>query len=99
MVIFNFLVGVFAVALIILGLAMMIAPTPFGFVFVILGFVILAVVAPFARPVLRWFRGLWPWFDRQLDRAQDNLPEAIARPLRESDPPPKEDKKGRRDSS
>ncbi|MFQ5564011.1 MAG: hypothetical protein ACE5FO_10635 [Parvularculaceae bacterium] len=90
MFIFNLLVAIFAVALILFGLAMMIAPTPFGFVFVILGLVILTVVAPFARPVLRGLRRIWPWFDRQLDRAQNALPEAISRPLRESDPPAKD---------
>lgn len=82
MAFFRFALTIFAIALIVFGVIMTISPIPFGFVFVVLGFLLLAAVAP---AFLRWFRKRWRWLDRKLDRLQETLPGWLARHLRKSD--------------
>jgi|GEM_PF-4499061 len=86
MFLYHFLVGVFAVVLIIIGAITAVMPIPFGIIFMIIGFILLGVVAPPVRPALRNARRRWGWLDDRLDEAQEKLPESIASPLRESDP-------------
>ena len=65
LILFRFLLKIFAVALIVFGTITMISPVPFGFVFIALGFFLLAAVAP---SFLRWLRKRWRWLDARLDR-------------------------------
>ena len=58
MILFRFALAAFAIVLIFIGLLAMIAPTPFGFVLVILGFLLLASAAP---GLVRWLRVRWRW--------------------------------------
>ena len=83
---FHILVGLFAVVMILFGFVALISPIPFGFVFIALGFIMLGIVAPPVRPLLKNLRRRWRWFDKQLDKAQSELPDAIAEPLKDSDP-------------
>ena len=85
-VILNFLVAIFAILLILVGLVAAISPIPFGLLFILLGLILLGVVIPPMRPVLRGMRRRWGWLDDRLDELQEELPEGIADPLRESDP-------------
>lgn len=73
----------FAIFLIVFGIIWTISPIPFGFIFIILGILLLAAVAP---GFLRWFRKYWRWLDAVLDRLQNFLPRWLAAPLRRSDP-------------
>lgn len=84
MIIFRALVTVFAVMLILVGFIITPTPLPIGLLFIALGFLLLATVAPEA---VRWIRRRWPWLERQLDKAQEKAPEPIAKILRRSDPP------------
>jgi len=79
---FKFAVAVFALLLILIGLIVMPTPLPFGIIFVILGVLLLAAVAPAA---VRGLRRRFRWFDRFMHWAERNLPEWLARRLRESD--------------
>ena len=83
MIVFRVALAIFALILIFIGAVAMIAPTPFGFVFVGLGFLILASAAP---SLVRWLRRRWRWLDRQLDRLQKHGPRWVFHHLRHSDP-------------
>lgn len=82
MLLFRFLLTLFALALIFFGFILMLSPIPFGIILIALGFLLLAAVAP---SVLRWLRKRWRWLDRRLDALQERLPEWIAKHLRKSD--------------
>lgn len=82
MAVFKLLVTIFAIVLIIVGLAAMAAPTPFGFVFVALGFALLAAVAP---DLVRWLRRRWRWLDRIIRKLEKILPDWLAKHLRKSE--------------
>ena len=82
MIIFRFLVSVFAVALIGFGAIWTFSPIPFGFIFVIFGVLLLASVAP---AQVRSLRKRWRWFDRAIHALEKRLPKWIARRLRDSD--------------
>ena len=81
-IIFKFLVTLFAIIMILVGLVMTPTPVPFGIVFVLLGFMLLAAVAP---DFLRWLRRRWRWLDRQLKRLEKRMPKWLGRHLRKSD--------------
>lgn len=80
--VFKFAVAVFAVILILVGAIITPTPIPFGVVFMAIGFLLLAAVAP---AFVRWLRRRMRWFDRLIHWLEKRLPEWIARPLRESD--------------
>jgi hypothetical protein len=81
MILFRILLAAFAIIMIAFGVVAMIAPTPFGFVFVIFGFLLLAAAAP---AFIGKLRGHWRWLDRQLDALASRLPPSLARLLQES---------------
>jgi CBS domain containing-hemolysin-like protein len=81
MILLRILLAAFAIVMIAFGVVAMIAPTPFGFVFVILGFLLLAAAAP---AFIGKLRGHWPWLDRRLDALASRLPPSLARPLQKS---------------
>lgn len=78
---FKFLVTLFAIILIIVGAIMTPTPVPFGIIFVIIGFFLLAAVSP---DLMRWLRRRWGWLDRQLIKLERKLPRWLARQLRKS---------------
>ena len=83
MIIFRLLVAFLAVVMILFGAAMMVAPTPFGFVIVGLGLFLLATAAP---PVVRGLRKRARWLDARLDALQDKGPDWLSEQLKRSDP-------------
>ncbi|MEL6324480.1 MAG: hypothetical protein AAFQ84_09665 [Pseudomonadota bacterium] len=83
MALIRFLAACLSLVLILAGLVAMLAPTPFGFVIVGLGLVLLGWSAPGA---VRWIRRRWLWLDRQCDRLQASGPGWLARLLALSDP-------------
>lgn len=82
----RFLLSLVAIAIIVIGVVLSISPIPLGFILVIFGSLMLVVVNPAARPVLRAIRRKLPWLDRALDKVEDSSPDIIAGPLRDSDP-------------
>ena len=88
MPLFRIALTVFAVAMIVFGFITMISPIPFGFIFILLGFFILTVVAP---AFVRWFRRRWRWLDRRMDALEKRLPKWAAKHLRRSDPDPEDE--------
>ena len=84
MIFFRALVVLFAFVMILFGAAMMVAPTPFGFVIVGLGLFLLATAAP---PVVRGMRTRSRWLDARLDALQDRGPDWLSERLKRSDPP------------
>lgn len=92
MALFRIALTIFAIALIVFGVITSISPAPFGFVFVILGVLLLAAVAP---AFLCFLRMRSRWLDRQLDRLQKKLPRWIAGRLEKSDVDHNEDEGGR----
>lgn len=88
MIVFRIFVAAFAIVMMFFGVIVMIAPTPFGFVLVILGFLLLAAAAP---ALIRAIRKRWRWLDRRLDALTERAPRWLAKRLKESDPPDDED--------
>lgn len=82
MIVFRFLVSLFALLMIGFGLILTISPIPFGIVIVVLGFLLFASVAP---AEVRWLRRRWRWFDKTMHALEKRLPEWIAKRLRASD--------------
>lgn len=82
MIIFRIAVTAFAVLLILFGAIWTLSPIPFGFIFLILGFLLLVAAAP---GEVRWLRKRWRSFDRAMHGLEKRLPEWIARRLRATD--------------
>lgn len=85
------IIAILALLLIVVGVVAAISPIPLGVVMIAVGLIMLSFVAPPVRGFVRWLRRRWKWLDHRLDDAQETLPESIAEPLRESDPPDEED--------
>lgn len=88
--IFKMVVTLFALLLIAIGILVMPSPIPFGVIFIAIGFLLLVAVAP---DLVRWLRRRWRWFDRQVKKLEEKLPEWIAKQLRKSDVERDEDDK------
>ncbi len=82
MIVFKIAVSIFALLLIGFGVVLTISPIPFGFIIVIVGFLLFVTVAP---GEVRWVRKRWRWFDKAMHGLEKRLPEWIARRLRVSD--------------
>jgi len=83
MILFRFVLAAFSIILIVAGAIVMIAPTPFGFILIILGFLLLASAAP---GIVRWLRVHWRWLDRRLDKLGDRAPRWLAKLFQRTDP-------------
>lgn len=88
MIFFRTLVAIFAVIMIVVGLATAVTPIPFGLPLVILGFFLFASAAP---AVLRKLRRRWRWLDRRLRWLERKLPRWMTRALRDTDPDAQDD--------
>ena len=96
MILFRFVLAGFAVILIFVGAIVTIAPTPFGFILVILGFLLLASAAP---GVVRWLRGRWRWLDRRLDKLEERAPRWLAKIFQRTDPGDNEEEEASKQNS
>jgi len=83
MIIFRVALTILAFAMIGFGIVVTVAPTPFGFILVVLGFLLLASVAP---AFVRGLRKHWGWLDRRLTDLQKRSPGWIAKILRRTVP-------------
>lgn len=83
MIFFRIALTALAVAMIFFGFIVMIAPTPFGFILVILGFLLLASVSP---ATVRGMRKHWRWFDRKLTALEKRSPRWVAKILKRTKP-------------
>ena len=95
MILFRIAVAALALIMMAFGLIAMIAPTPFGFVLVLLGFLLLASASP---NIVRWLRKRWRRLDRGLDVVQDRGPDWIAKPLKRSSPNEPDDAEPRKEA-
>lgn len=75
----RFAVSIIAALLILAGLVATLAPTPFGFLVVLIGLILLAWSAPES---LRALRQRWPWLHRRLAGLERSGPRWLARLLR-----------------
>lgn len=82
MIVFRLAISAFALLLIGFGVVLTISPIPFGFIIVIIGFLLFVAVAP---AEVRWLRRRCRWFDRAMHRLEKRLPEWIAKRLRVTD--------------
>ena len=82
MIVFRIAVGFFAILLMLTGIVLTPMPIPFGIIIFLLGFFLLAAVAP---AFVRGVRKRWRWFDRQMHRLEKRLPRFMAEPLRATD--------------
>ena len=82
MIVFRIAVSAFALLMVGFGLVLTVSPIPFGFIIVIIGFLLFVAVAP---AEVRWLRRRWRWFDRTMHRLEKRLPEWIAKRLRVTD--------------
>ncbi|MEM9263857.1 MAG: hypothetical protein AAGA22_09785 [Pseudomonadota bacterium] len=79
---FKAIVAAFGVVLILIGIPLTPSPIPFGIVFIALGLSLLVWASPSA---VRWLRRRWGWFDRQMRRLEQMLPDSLAKYLKKSD--------------
>ena len=86
MFIARFIISLLAIALIVVGVVLTISPIPLGILLVLFGVIILALANPYARPLLKWIRSKWPWFNKSIRSAQQHSPDIISEPLKETDP-------------
>ena len=82
MIIFRIAIAIFAVLLMLAGLVITPTPLPFGVIIFVIGFLLLATVAPAS---IRGVRRRWKWFDRRMHDLEDKLPGWLAKPLKASD--------------
>lgn len=82
MIFFRIAVTLFAILLILFGAIWTISPIPFGFIILILGFLLLLAAAP---GEVRWLRRRWRAFDRAMHALEKRLPEWLAKRLRATD--------------
>ena len=80
--IFRFSVAIFALFLIGLGLLLTPSPIPFGIVIIAIGLALLVTSAP---GFVRAMRKRWRWLDARMHWLEDRLPEFMAKRLRASD--------------
>lgn len=90
MTIFKFILTIFALILILVGIVTAITPIPFGLPLILIGFLMLATISP---ATLRFIRRRWGWLDRRLKWLQKKLPRWMTRSLRKSDPYPEDEEK------
>lgn len=88
MLLWRLLVTFLAIFIIVIGFITMISPVPFGIILLFFGLLLLVVANPHARPLLRWIRQRWPWFDARVDEIELRTPASIRDPLQETDPTP-----------
>ncbi len=86
--VFKFFVAAIAVLMIVIGIIVAPSPIPFGIIFILLGFFLLAAVAP---DLVRWLRRRWRWLDRVLRRLESALPRWMTRELRNTHPQDEEE--------
>lgn len=83
MIVFRFAIAFLAIVMIFFGVIAMLAPTPFGFVFVILGFLLLTIAAP---ALVRRMRRRWRWLDKLVETMGERSPKDIKEVIEETDP-------------
>jgi len=83
----RFLRQIIGLILIVIGIIASLSPIPFGFVLVVIGAPMALAPNSWTQKGLRALRRMWPWFDHRLDEITDALPDAISKPLAETDPP------------
>ena len=96
MILFRFALAAFAIILIFVGAIVTIAPTPFGFILIVLGFLLLASAAP---GVVRWLRVRWRWLDRRLDKLEERAPRWLAKIFQRTNPDDEEEEEASEQTS
>ena len=85
-VIARILTTLAGIALIVYGAIAAISPLPLGVPLIILGFLMIALANPAARPLVRRMRRKWRWFDKLVEALGKRSPEDIKEVIEETDP-------------
>ena len=74
------------IVLIVYGVIAAISPLPLGIPLVVLGFIMIAGANPAARPLVRWMREKWRWFDVLVTHVARRSPSRFKDVLKETEP-------------
>lgn len=73
-------------ALIVYGVIAAVSPLPLGVPLIVVGFLMIAMANPAARPLIRHMRRKWRWFDFIVRQVEDKSPERLKETIEETDP-------------
>jgi len=82
----NLLTQTFAAIALVFGLVAMLSPIPFGLPVVVVALAVLVSTNPRLADRIRRWRRNHPGFDEKVRGVEDALPDALAEPLRRTDP-------------
>lgn len=74
------------IVLIVYGVIAAISPLPFGVPLIVLGLIMIAGANPAARPLIRWMREHWRWFDILVTHIARRSPRRFKEVLEETKP-------------
>ena len=74
------------IVLIVYGVIAAISPLPLGVPLVVLGLIMIAGANPAARPMIRWMREHWRWFDFLVTQLARRSPRRFKEVLEETKP-------------
>lgn len=74
------------IVLIIYGAIAAISPLPLGVPLIVLGLIMIAGANPAARPLIRWMREKWRWFDYLVAQLARRSPRRFKNVIDETDP-------------
>lgn len=84
----RWLLILLGLVLILFGLLTVLIPIPTGILSLVAGATVLAAVSPTFRKFFKWLRRKIKPLDAVMDKAEDVLPEELAKPLKRTDPDP-----------
>ncbi|MEM9421776.1 MAG: hypothetical protein AAF986_04610 [Pseudomonadota bacterium] len=82
----KLILGIIAVILILVGITTVFLPIPIGLLCLLVGVALLTSVNEPFRDFLKWLRRKIRPVDKVFDKAEDVLPDTLAKPLHETDP-------------
>lgn len=82
----RFVTSLIGVVLIIYGVIAAISPLPAGVPLIVLGFVMIALANPAARPLVRRMRRKWRWFDKLVLTLGKHGPKGVKTVVEETKP-------------
>lgn len=74
------------IVLIVYGVIAAISPLPLGVPLVVLGLIMIAGANPAARPLIRWMREKWRWFDILVTHVARRSPSRFKKVIDETAP-------------
>ncbi len=72
--------------LFIYGILAFLTPLPIGAPLAVIGFFMIAAANPALRPVIRWMRSRWRWFDKLVRFAAPRASKSVKEVIEETEP-------------